>query len=462
MFNYDTFRLMIEEFENIIEEIDNIGATGSWDIYAKFEGKLIKNYNAIITYALPVLQQEASNLNDDLILESLIATRDNIIKTFGKIGSDIEVPTSFYRTIEISNKGEAIKPKSNKSRNEDSDSDEYKPAVDQDIESIDEKNPEDNNDKNNKFDASGSGITNKEINNTMSAPTKIEYLRQASQTINKSFTGDPLCLKSFIRSIKIMQSVTEAVHLNLLKDFILTRLEGKALEVVPEEPENVDAIINALEKYIKPDNSKVITGRMLALRADKLKSSDFSKQAEELAEALQRSLIVEGFPRDKAEELSIEKTIDMCKGIAKTNYVKSVLASASFQSPQDVISKFIIEDNNEQIDKQVLAFRANDFNFKKRNNNRNFNNRNGNRSNRSYYYNNNNNNNNNRRGRNGNRNQGNYQNSNNNQYNDNNNQRRNNNNSSYYRGSPSVRISENLENPQRQTLGDSIRMADRQ
>lgn len=47
-------------------------------------------------------------------------------------------------------------------------------------------------------------------------------------------------------------------------------------------------------KTIKPDSSKVVEGRMLALKLNKINSTDFAKETEKLAEALQRSLVIEG------------------------------------------------------------------------------------------------------------------------------------------------------------------------
>lgn len=41
------------------------------------------------------------------------------------------------------------------------------------------------------------------------------------------------------------------------------------------------------------------------------KSSDFSEQASKLADALQRSLVIEGYSLEKAKEITIERTVEM-------------------------------------------------------------------------------------------------------------------------------------------------------
>lgn len=151
MFIYYTFRALIETFESITDEVNNID---SRDHYTEFENRLIGQYNEIIQYTLPALEDQASYPDIDLILENLIVTRDNLIKTFGKIHSNVEVPTSFYKTIPI------CEDKKNIINIEDSDSDEYKPAIDEQTfqgnkeekESVDTKNIKFSHD--NKFEAS--------------------------------------------------------------------------------------------------------------------------------------------------------------------------------------------------------------------------------------------------------------------------------------------------------------------
>lgn len=125
------------------------------------------------------------------------------------------------------------------------------------------------------------------------AITNIEFIGLCAKTISKNYDGNPLARNAFINSIELLKTLCPAEHKTILITFIKTRLEGKALESIPNEPENIDEILDALRTNIKPENSKVISGRMLALRLDNKKVQDFSRQAEELADAFKRSLIVE-------------------------------------------------------------------------------------------------------------------------------------------------------------------------
>lgn len=98
-----------------------------------------------------------------------------------------------------------------------------------------------------------------------------------------------------------------AGNANLLKTFVLSKLEGKALESVSTEPADVDQITTELKSQIKPEYSKIIEGRMLALQFNASKIQDCSKDAEDLAEALQQALIVEGISQQKAKSMAIVK-----------------------------------------------------------------------------------------------------------------------------------------------------------
>lgn len=134
---------------------------------------------------------------------------------------------------------------------------------------------------------------------------------------------------------------------------------GTAKNIVPENTENATAVINLLREKIKGDNTEVVTGRLLALRADKSSMQKFQEQAELLAEKLKNSYITDGIPVDLANKMTIQKTVEMCRFSAKTPLVKSVLASTKFDEPKEVLAKFITEATTENTEVKILAFRNN-------------------------------------------------------------------------------------------------------
>lgn len=229
------------------------------------------------------------------------------------------------------------------------------------------------------------------------------FLSLAARTINNSYSGDPLGLRAFSNAVRLLDTQAGTEHKKLLIDFILTRLEGKALEIVPEIPATTKEILDSLSNEIKPESSKIITSRMLALKFNRSNVQDFSKQADELAEAMQRALITEGIPRNKSKELTIEKTIELCRNNSKSDLVKAVLAATSYTDPKEVIAKLILESSTEKQEKQVLAYRAHfqnrrgrssnprnrgNFNNYDNRNNQSYQNRNTYQNNNSQYYNN--------------------------------------------------------------------------
>lgn len=227
-----------------------------------------------------------------------------------------------------------------------------------------------------------------------------EYLGKVSRVIKDTFNGDPLALPAFLAAIDLADTASKAEEKPHLLAFIKTRLEGRALECVPTTAQTVKEITDSLKRVIKPETSTVVTGRLLALRSDKLGLQKFQEQANELAEALRRSYISDGIPSELANTMTIEKTKEMCRQSTSSLTVKTIIASSQFAEPKEVLAKYITETATDNREHKVLAFRPGNNNFsgnyrRGRYNNRNFhgNNYNNNRNN----YNNNRNNNNNNR-----------------------------------------------------------------
>lgn len=188
---------------------------------------------------------------------------------------------------------------------------------------------------------------------------KAEFVKVASATLNNNFGGDPLKLNSFIDAIELLDSITEN-DANLkatLITFVKTRLEGKAREVIQEKPASVQDIIKTLKQKFKPENSKIVAGKIAALQIKNNNYSDFSKNVVELADALERTLISEGMTQAKAQEMAIEQTVDVCALNAKTDCARTVILSTQFSDPKDVVAKLIVVQNKEASTKQVLAYR---------------------------------------------------------------------------------------------------------
>lgn len=190
------------------------------------------------------------------------------------------------------------------------------------------------------------------------APSNLEFLKLCSSTIGNNFSGDPLKLKSFIDAVQLLETLAETTELkSLLVKIIKTKLDGTARDLITEDCDTVGKIKDVLNKSIKPENSKIIEGKLIALRIDRLTLQEFSEKVDSLSEAFKRSLVIEGIPAAKAEEMTINKTIDTCRANARSDLIKSVLASTTFSNNKEVVAKFIVEINNQRQDNQVLAYR---------------------------------------------------------------------------------------------------------
>lgn len=210
----------------------------------------------------------------------------------------------------------------------------------------------------------------------MAPQSAAEFIKLANATINYRFDGDPDLLDGFIDGLELLKELVENENKKVFIKFVMTRLEGEARGLFKEAPNDIDIIINRLKEKIAFEPSKVIEGKFLALRADRSSLLKFSDLAKELASKYNRSLVREGFSIDKAKEITVEKTVEMCRKSAKSDTVKAVLAASSFNEPEEVIAKMIVEINNLKNDKPHASY-AHKYN-NNHNKNGNFRNSNGN------------------------------------------------------------------------------------
>lgn len=186
-----------------------------------------------------------------------------------------------------------------------------------------------------------------------------EYIGNISRIIKNTFDGDVNQLEAFIASIELANSATEPAQQPTLVKFIKTKLIGEAVEYVPANTANAIDAIAAIRAKAKGDNTQVVMGRLLALRSDKTSMQKFQETAELLAEKLRKSYISDGIPPILANQMTIDKTVEMCRLSARTPLVKSVLASTKFEQPKEVLAKFITEASTENTEVKILSFRNN-------------------------------------------------------------------------------------------------------
>lgn len=196
------------------------------------------------------------------------------------------------------------------------------------------------------------------LENIAMAQSPSDFLKVVNPIINYKFNGDPLKLESFVSDIELVYELADPANRVLCFKLIKSKLEAKALECLPEGCNTVQGIIDAMKANIRPESSSVIEGRMLSLKLTKSDFSKFADEAEKLAEAFRRSSIVEGISKAKAQEMTIDKTVKLCRETARSDIVKSVLAGKTFTDPRDVVAKFITECDQAKKEQREKDLRA--------------------------------------------------------------------------------------------------------
>lgn len=110
------------------------------------------------------------------------------------------------------------------------------------------------------------------------AEANAAFLRLCASTINSIYKGDPLELESFINSAELLDELATADQKPILVKFLKSKLAAKALESVRVTDATPSQILTSLKAHIKPENSKIIEGRMAALRAQRNSVDIFVKK----------------------------------------------------------------------------------------------------------------------------------------------------------------------------------------
>lgn len=182
------------------------------------------------------------------------------------------------------------------------------------------------------------------------------FLEICDTTFTVDFLGEYIDLEPFIRSIELLKDVFPT-HTTALKTVVLNRLTGKAKECVPNEPDSVESIINALRNAIKPVSWKMVDKKMHCLKYKSGQEFKFKDKLDDLARAFNRSLVFEGYPRHFANEMTIEKTVEICRKNTDFSLVKAIVSATSFEYPEEVTAKFALVTIKESNDRAMRRAR---------------------------------------------------------------------------------------------------------
>lgn len=384
-----------EQFKLVIKRVLKTKLSRNLDTLTGYRSELIEANNSIVSFIIDNYSK-AKRAEQHYFDEQLEKIRTKIIESFAKLNCSTKLG-SLTELIEEENIGPVgVSSEKNSGSENGSDEESGQGSSTQSHTVIigSEQSDFDPSRFNTQFEQQSS-IPSVNMSTDMDVPA---FLRLCGSTMNKPFSGDPLTMSSFIDAIDLLNTLATSTALRqILFSFIKTKLEGRAREFVVDTVTTVDGLKQALTNNIKPDNSKVIEGRMLGLKFNLNTADEFSQKAESLADALRRTLIIEGVTPTKANEMAVEKTIELCRRSTHSPIIKSVLEAAHFNQPKDVVAKLITQVDKTKSEAQVLSFDSNNKrgrgsknnNFNKRNNSsnndfqnnshNNYNNSNGNR-----------------------------------------------------------------------------------
>lgn len=330
-FDQVEFKSFVDEHKKVVKRIPfHREVSKSADKLKEYETDLIKSYNAIINYTSARINK-CSQDDKEFARLSILSIRQKLALCFGRIGCQVRIPKlpnllqlidpeiltdTEYKEVDSDEPREHENSEKTKETQETNESNETrepelivenieqqsKPSTSSDSKSEKEKEQEELERLFREFQRREEEIRNREEEkkrreeqNRNMVLSRVDFLRVAAHTLNKNFSGNPLELTAFINSIELLKTIAEdGNHHDFLKQFVLTKLEGKALEAIPAQPASVDAIVIALRDAIRPDNSKVIAGRMTALQVRNGNYEEFTKSVETLSDAFRRARVVEG------------------------------------------------------------------------------------------------------------------------------------------------------------------------
>lgn len=381
-FDNSHYEQLIKEHLNATKRVNKTVVSNNPETLARYKTDILKAHNDLVAYASNFIEEFDAD-SRTLVKKEITSACDKTAKAFEKLELSITLPENIFDQIifeEDPNHDERFESahsstssNSTPKKNTQSDTSEEKGVNNTLVESRSTNIEQNLNGTEKTATRSVRIATNMSDNEGETVENKVieenrKLIKFASTSINR-YNGNPLTLAAFINSIDLVRAATAASQMKLLKTIVVSRLEAKALECV-DPNKDLDGVIADLKKSIKSDSSEVVEGRMQALRMNKCGPIEFAKQAETLADALQRSLVLEGITLEKAKQITVKRTIEMCKQTARSDYVKSILASTAFTDPKEVVSKLIVEQNNQDKEKQILFYQRNNSNFQKRGFNR--------------------------------------------------------------------------------------------
>lgn len=201
--------------------------------------------------------------------------------------------------------------------------------------------------------------------NKMPSLSVADFVKLASSTI-QSFDGNICLLDTYVEQIEVVELVTTEELQSVLFKIAKAKLSGRARECISSSITTTGQLKQTLRDKLKPESSKLLKTKISSLKLDK-NFPEYSKQIEELGDALKRCLILEGTSEARAQSEVNEHVVDACRARVKTSEAKAIMGACTFENHRDVLAKFGDEKAKEKDEpSQVLYYKSRGKHFQNR------------------------------------------------------------------------------------------------
>lgn len=186
--------------------------------------------------------------------------------------------------------------------------------------------------------------------------TLIEVIKTAS-TLVPQFDGTVDKFKSFIDALNLVKTLETAENKATLINVILTKLEGKARNVFPENPTSIDTIISTLKANIKTAPPEQILAKMSNLKQNSNLEA-FCLELEKLVSKLEDAYISKEIPPQVAKTMATKEGIKVLTTGLNDEKTSLIIRAGSFSSFADATTK-ALEENTTNQNASILYSQAN-------------------------------------------------------------------------------------------------------
>lgn len=169
----------------------------------------------------------------------------------------------------------------------------------------------------------------------------LDVINICTQVISTSYSGNPTCLQNFIECIELLETIISDSNTDILRQFILSRLEAKARLAVINNSDTIQDIKNSLLKNIKPYTHNYVESLLKSVNFDYNNIVKWSVKMEKLSFSYEFALVYEGCSTALATKLTAELILKICLKLTTSDFVFVILKSSHFDDAKEVLAKFI-------------------------------------------------------------------------------------------------------------------------